>query len=155
MDLDPKDYKAYYNRGNAYLQLEYYNKAINDYEHAIIRNTTNADIYLNKGNCHFFLKQFDLAVTEFDKAIGLDARNYLTYFNKGKTQIFLEDYVGAEVSLQQAVDLNDKYPASFYWLGVCNTENGNKEEGCLFFKQAAQMDNPDARKAVAELCPDF
>jgi len=84
----------------------------------------------------------------------LDAENFLTYFNKGKSQILLEDYQGAMVSLQQSVDLNEEYPASFYWLGVCSKEMGSDEEGCLFFKQAAQMGNPYARKVVAELCAE-
>ena len=152
IDLNSRDYKPFYNRGNAYMQLKYYNKAISDYEHALVRKPDDPDIYINKGNTHFYLKQFDKAIEEFNKAIKLDNKNYLTFFNKGKIQAILQKYDSAHTSLEKSIGLNADHPASLYWLGVCEIENGNKNGGCEYFRQATELGNPDAKKALSEIC---
>ena len=49
IELNPKDAKAYYNRGNAKHQLKQYKEAIADYDKAIELNPKDANAYNNRG----------------------------------------------------------------------------------------------------------
>jgi len=49
IELDPKFYEAYINRGNTYSQTHLFDKAIDDYTQAIEINTGFAPTYTNRG----------------------------------------------------------------------------------------------------------
>jgi tetratricopeptide (TPR) repeat protein len=69
--LDPKNAKAYNNRGIAYRKLDKYQEAIEDYSLAIRLDPNNAEAYNNQGLAFLALGQFEIACTNFQKACEL------------------------------------------------------------------------------------
>ena len=65
IELDPKDTKAYYNRGLAYSNLRQYQKAIDDYTRTIELDPKFATIaYYNRGTVYDELRQYQKAIDD-------------------------------------------------------------------------------------------
>jgi tetratricopeptide (TPR) repeat protein len=68
LELDPSYYQAYINRGLAYVDLEKYEEALADFNHAL----EFGDIpfaYSGRGDAYYGLKEYDMAIAEYEKAI--------------------------------------------------------------------------------------
>ncbi|MDR2905321.1 MAG: tetratricopeptide repeat protein [Helicobacteraceae bacterium] len=78
--IDPKDVNAYNNRGLAYIKLENYDQAIEDFAQAIALDSTIALdpeevlYYNNRGNAHNGLQNYDQARKDGKKARDLGKR---------------------------------------------------------------------------------
>ena len=57
LEQNPKDGKAYYNRGTALLELEQYDKAVSDLTQAISLEPKAADAYFNRGMAYRYQKK--------------------------------------------------------------------------------------------------
>ena len=66
---------AYNNRGNAYLNLNQYERAIQDYNKAIQLNPNYFEAYNNRGWAYYCLKKYQQALKDFDKALELNPNN--------------------------------------------------------------------------------
>ncbi|CAC9984241.1 hypothetical protein [uncultured Gammaproteobacteria bacterium] len=64
--------KAFYNRGNIYMSLGEYQKAINDYDQAIAINPKDARSFYNRGLSYRKLEKEEKAIKDFKKAQDLD-----------------------------------------------------------------------------------
>ena len=62
---------AFKNRGNAYDGKGQYDRAIEDYDHAIAINPDDADALNNRGTSHRANGHYDLAVKDFDQVLKL------------------------------------------------------------------------------------
>ena len=74
---------AYNNRGNAYLSLDKYQQAIEDYNKAVELNPEYALAYYNRGNAYLSLDKYQQAIEDFDRAIALNPHYVNTYNNRG------------------------------------------------------------------------
>ena len=70
--LDPGDYSAYNNRGNAYSNLGEYRRAIEDYDQAQRLDPDNAVVYNNRGKAYDSLGEYRQAIQDFDQALRID-----------------------------------------------------------------------------------
>ena len=75
--------QAYNNRANAYRELKYYDRAINDYNAAIRLNPDFDKAYSNRGNVYFDQKNYPQAVRDYTKSISLNPAYKLAYLNRG------------------------------------------------------------------------
>lgn len=64
--------KAYFNRGNAYIDKNNYDQAIKDYTKVIELNPQNADAYNNRGASYINKNNYDQAIKDYQKAIEID-----------------------------------------------------------------------------------
>ncbi|MEE3716178.1 tetratricopeptide repeat protein [Tumidithrix elongata RA019] len=83
---NPKDRKAYIDRGNAKLFIQDYKSAIADYTKAIELNPQDGDGYVLRGSAWISLKDDRNALKDFDEAIRLNPKNLLAY--EGRIQLF-------------------------------------------------------------------
>ena len=74
--LDLKDSSAYCNRGYIYLQMNQYQKALDDYNKAIELDPNNSTAYHNRGYIYNELKEYQKAIDECSKALSLIPRCY-------------------------------------------------------------------------------
>ena len=74
----------YYNRGNAYLDLEKFKEALADYEKALKLDPKNPGIIHNRGLAHLGLGQADLALEDFNQALVLAPKFALAQYNRGR-----------------------------------------------------------------------
>ncbi len=63
---------AYYDRGNAYYNLEDHHQAIRNYSQTLRLDPGNADAYYNRGNSYFSKGDYKHALTDYQKAYSLN-----------------------------------------------------------------------------------
>jgi tetratricopeptide (TPR) repeat protein len=73
---------AFKNRGNAYDDEGQYDRAIQDYDHAIAINPNDADALNNRGTSYRAKGQYELAIQDYDLAISLIPKNAMTLNNR-------------------------------------------------------------------------
>ena len=79
IELNPKNAKAYNERGIAYGGLGEEYKSLEDYNKAIELNSNSALYFSNRGHMHMFFKNPDDAIKDFKKAIELNSNESLAY----------------------------------------------------------------------------
>ena len=73
---------AFRNRANAYDDQGQFNRAIDDYDHAIAINPSDAASYNDRGTAHREKGQYDLAIEDYDRAISLSPNNAMALNNR-------------------------------------------------------------------------
>ena len=105
IELDPKDAKAYFNRGHAYNELNKYKEAIADYTKAIELDPKYAHAYFNRGFAYDELKKYEEAIADYTKAIELDLTDSDAYSNRGHAYEALGKTKEAEADFAKAKSL--------------------------------------------------
>ena len=84
IELNPKDAKAYYNRGLAYGKGKgQFDKAIADFTKAIELDPTDANAYIGRGVAWGKKGVYDRAISDCNKAVELNPTNATAYNNRG------------------------------------------------------------------------
>ena len=73
---------AFRNRANAYEGEGQFDRAIDDYDHAIAINPADADSYNDRGTTYREKGQYDLAIKDYDQAISLSPNNAMALSNR-------------------------------------------------------------------------
>ena len=96
--LQPNNAENYNKRGEAYYNLNQYQRALNDFNKAISLKQDYALTYSNRGNTYFNLGQYQQAIEDLNKAIRLQPdfekayRNRaIVYLNRGNTKLGCAD----------------------------------------------------------------
>ncbi|HUV02603.1 MAG TPA: tetratricopeptide repeat protein [Desulfobacteria bacterium] len=105
IQLDPEDARAYYNRGNAYRNLQQYDRAIKDYTTALGVDPTYVNAYINRGNVYSRLERYAEAIADYDSALKLRS-SYKAYVNRGNAYLHLNRFSEAIEDFQTALDLD-------------------------------------------------
>jgi tetratricopeptide (TPR) repeat protein len=66
-----------------------FNGALNNYNQAIILDSTNAKIWFLRGNIKMSLKMFNEAIFDYNKSIELNEKNMDAYYNRGYAYFIL------------------------------------------------------------------
>ena len=72
IELDPNHPVGYAVRGEAYLGLNHFDKAIPDLDRAIETAIENSYLYLTRGRAHYGAGDLESAIKDFDRALELD-----------------------------------------------------------------------------------
>ena len=123
---DPKDTRAYNNRGNAKYGLGDYEGAISDYDKAIECNPKYANAYYNRGNAKRALGDHQAAIADFDKALENNPQFADAYGNRGNAKRALGDLEGAISDYDKAIECNPKYANAYYNRGNAKRTLGDE-----------------------------
>lgn len=82
--LDPKNAKAYNNRGSLYNAINDEEKARKDYDQAISVDPSLALPYYNRANHFRVFEEYDKAITDYNKAISINPDYANAYFNRAR-----------------------------------------------------------------------
>jgi tetratricopeptide (TPR) repeat protein len=112
---EPKELaRIYFIRGNGYLSLGVYDRALADFDAATKANPTASGPFNSRGVAFLRQKQLDRAITEFDSAIRLNPKDPIavtnrgdTYRNKGRFDRALQDY-------DTAIMINPKWGSAYF-----------------------------------------
>jgi Tfp pilus assembly protein PilF len=99
---------AYNNRGDAYLALGQYQRAIEDYDKTIELDRDFAKAYNNRGLAYGDLGKYQLALEDFDASIRKNSNEPIAYFNRGNVFKALGDYQKAIEDYSKAIELNPR-----------------------------------------------
>ncbi len=137
----PDAHGAYNNRGEYYLEVKKYDKALVDFNKSIELKPNYEDPYNNRGNLYRQNNQFEKALENYNKAIELepDAVKYNNrgnaYFNLGKNDLAIADY-------NKSLTYDGDYDKAFGNRGAAYFKKGQQELALQDFTKAIQL-NPD------------
>ena len=142
----PTDARTYYHRGNGYYEKGDYDKAIENYNMAIVLNPNFPEAYFNRGLSYYNKKQFDKSVGDYTKAAELDPRNAVIYNNRGDAYYRKQDFDRAIVDYDKAIALNPKYLKAFYNRGLAYACQQDYERAVKDFDKVIEL-NPSFAEA--------
>jgi tetratricopeptide (TPR) repeat protein len=114
INVDPKFYMAYVNRGATYFTQTKYVEAEKDFLQAKQINENNAPAYANLASILILKKDFQKALEHADAAIAIDKSYGVAYLNRGIAKEMLRDMKGACEDWQKAKDLGVDLGKSYY-----------------------------------------
>jgi tetratricopeptide (TPR) repeat protein len=88
--VDPEDVLAYYNRGTTSLQIQHYERAIENYSYAIKLGTSGPAVYLNRGLAYDGCHRYEQAIADYTQVIQMNPRFSLAYFRRAYTYLRLK-----------------------------------------------------------------
>ena len=139
-------------RANTKLQLGMYREAVidlNEYEH-LMRNEVNAYFYYRREQAEMQCRMFQQAVDDIDRAIRMQPSEPLFHAERAVVYYRIGELEEAIRSAQKAIELNEQFTDSYRILGICQIENGQKEEGKANLKKAADMGDETAANILAK-----
>lgn len=93
--MEPLNSLNYANKGFVLFELNKFDEALVEYEHAIRLNPNNASYYNNKGFVLFNFNKYEEAKQAYEKAISLNPLNFSYLLNKAKVLFEVKDYENA------------------------------------------------------------
>ncbi len=138
-DVDVSE--AHFYRGNAYADLDDYERAIEGYDQAIALKPDLALAYNNRGVAYGNQGNYERAIEDFDQAIELQP-DAAAYSNRGAAYCNLGNYEQAIEDFDQAIALQPDYAGAYSNRGAAYCNLGNYEQAIEDFDQAIAL-QPD------------
>ena len=82
----------YFSRGTACAKKGQYDRAISNYDKAVVIDSKNADIYANRGYVYFIKGEYDRAIVNYNRAIEINPNYAEVYINRGNAYSIMEEY---------------------------------------------------------------
>ncbi len=140
---NPVDARMYYQIGNDYYERGDYEKAIENYNMAILLNPIFSEAYFNRALSYYQLKNFDRSITDYTKSAELDPNNPIIYNNRGDAYYRKQDFQSAIKDYDKAITLNSNYLKAYYNRGLSYASLEEYDKAVVDFAK------------VIELKPDF
>jgi tetratricopeptide (TPR) repeat protein len=127
-------------RGTAYVALEAYAYALQDFDAAIEIDPGLPQAHLGRGQAHFHLKEWSAALEDFAQAAALNPDLAEAHAWRGHVLAEWEDYGPAVEALERAVSLDDTDPIKHLWLAEALLCGGNPGEARIEYTAALALD---------------
>lgn len=138
IEQNPKNFRAFKERGNAYFRKREFDHAIADYNRAIELNPDFFLAYNNRGNVYMQTEQYDLAIADYDKAITLKPDNGMPYNNRGFALLLMGDLDAAEADIRASLRLNPDNIYALNSMAEIYAARNNAEEACRWLHKAIE-----------------
>ncbi len=135
--------KAFHNRGNIYMSLGEYQKAINDYDQTIALDPKNDNALSSRGAAYFGLGEYQKSINDYDQAITLNPKDDNAFSNRGAAYTYLGEYQKAINDYDQAITLNPKNAKHFVNLGIIYARLGEHQKAIENYDQAITLNPKD------------
>ena len=137
------DARNYYKIANEFYERGDYEKAIENYNIAIVLNPVFSEAYFNRALSYYQLKNYEKTIADYKKAIDLDPKNPIIYNNLGDAYYRLQDYSSAVKYYDKAISLNPNYLKAYYNRALSYASLEDYDKAVVDFSK------------VIELKPDF
>ncbi|MBI5159354.1 tetratricopeptide repeat protein [Candidatus Micrarchaeota archaeon] len=145
-DSSPTDARTYYHRGNAFYEKNDFDKAIENYNMAIVLNPNFSEAYFNRGLCYYNKKEFEKSISDYNRSAELDPRNAVIFNNRGDAFYRKQDFEKAIVDYDKAVSLNPRYLKAYYNRGLAYACQQDYERAVEDFNKVIEL-NPNFAEA--------
>ncbi len=136
----PTDARSYYEVGNEYYERGDYDRAIENYNMAILLNPVFSEAYFNRALAYYQLKNFDKSIADYTEAAKLDPQNPMIYNNRGDAYYRKQDFRSAIKDYDRAISLNPNYLKAFYNRGLAYASLEEYEKAAEDFTKVIQLD---------------
>jgi len=143
---NPTDAKTYYQMGNDFYEKGDYDKAIENYNMAILLNPIFSEAYFNRALAYYQLKNFDKSIADYTKSMELDPQNPIIYNNRGDSFYRKQDFQSAVKDYDKAIALNPNYLKAFYNRGLSYASIEEYEKAVEDFTKVVKL-KPDFAEA--------
>ncbi|MBN2477992.1 ATP-binding protein [Candidatus Micrarchaeota archaeon] len=136
---NPIDARTYYDLGNDYYEKEDFEKAIENYNMAILLNPVFSEAYFNRALSYYQLKNFEKAIDDYTKSAELDPKNPIIYNNRGDAFYRKQDFNSAIKDYDKAISLNPEYLKAFYNRGLSYASMEDYEKAVEDFSKVVEL----------------
>lgn len=118
IEVEPNDWRAYYQRGLSYHYLKKYSEALDDYETSLklVNNPSKKEyIHFNKGLVNYTIKMDIKSLIDFNRVIKINDKNAEAWFMAGMACVDLNRKEQAVKNFKKAIELepeNKKYSSA-------------------------------------------
>jgi tetratricopeptide (TPR) repeat protein len=120
LQLDPKNVKAYLNRGVAKDEKGDMEAAMQDYDRALMIDPKNPNGYNNRGNIKLSKGDLDGAMTDYNHALQLNPKYINAYYNRGITELLKRETDRAIADFNRALQFDPKDAITYLSRGNAN-----------------------------------
>lgn len=146
VELEPNNYRYWYNRGVALKNLERYEEAIASYDKALKIKPDYYYAWNSRGiilcDC---LGRYEKAINSFDKAIQLEPSHYKAWVNRGIALSNLGCHEETITSCKKALEIKPDYYEAWDKIGIALSDLGKYEEAINYFNKALEIKPNDYR----------
>jgi tetratricopeptide (TPR) repeat protein len=131
---------AYYNRGQAFMNLGEFDKAIEDYSTAAKLNSSYYQAFYNRGVAFEKIGQPNRAIADYERTISLNPSSYQAYNNCGILYGNSGAYQKAIEFFNQAIAINSAYPSSYFNRGFTLSLVGQFDKALADYNTTIELD---------------
>ena len=138
---DAERFAAFFNRANAYRQLDQTQRSIQDYDEAIrIGHPSLAyRAYSGRGSAYGVLGQIERAIQDYDQALRLNPRDAQTFHYRGVMHFELGRYRTAINDFSEAIRISPDYAFAYLDRGTAYAELGEHARAIEDFASANRL----------------
>lgn len=145
LEINPKDFKAWTNKGNALIAVKEYDKALESYNKALKINPTYPTAWFHKGSVLTELRKYHDAIEAYDKTIELDQKDVKAWNNKGYVLMIVSNYQESIDCFDKALEIDPKFSIAWFNKGIALTEVKEYEKALESYNKAVEIDPKDVR----------
>ena len=136
---------AYVNRGDSYHQLGQYDRAIADYDEALLLKPGDADALFNRARAYYQLGQYGRALQDYDQSLVQDPGKPDALSERGLTLRALGRPREAIGDFDEALEIDPTYYKAYSWRGDARYDLGQPD---LAFEDWAKAIRLEGGKGV-------
>jgi tetratricopeptide (TPR) repeat protein len=129
ISCNPSNAKLYYGRGDIYLRVGEYDKAMADYYKAVSLEPQNPEMFIARGCLYVSIGDLTSAVADFDRAIAIKPTDAMAYANRGAAYSKLGDVQRAIADYGSAIQYEPRYANSYANRAYAYYKLGEYEKG--------------------------
>ena len=138
--------RIYAKRGMAYFSCNEYQRAIADFDRALVLDSMYTGAYLLRGITYSLLSSYRRAIEDFDHALSLDARETFAYAHRGIAYKELKDYERAIADFDSVLVLEPKLDGAYLLRSLTYEKLDESRRGLGNFDHLIEQ-NPDDTRA--------
>jgi tetratricopeptide (TPR) repeat protein len=132
--------KAYLNRGSAYMEMEKYSEAIQDFNVAL-NDPEGKDAYYLRGKCYDALGSPDKARGDYESAMKANVSDDRPYYYRGLLKFDNGDYKGSILDFTEAIKRNKRHAYAYNDRGSAKRMMEKYDDAIKDYLKALQIDN--------------
>ena len=150
---EPSVIVSTYNRGNYYQELgdeaikdgnmdeamEYYQKAIADYDSTVSKHKYNVGAFANRGVTNAKIGKTEEAIMDFNEVIKIDSTYGNVYSNRGNAFAILQKWEKSIKDYNLSIKLNPNFSDAYYNRGVAKKTIGRFESAIEDFNKVIEL----------------
>lgn len=138
----PDNSEVLYERGNVYVDLGDYAKALADYDAALALNAYDDKIYVARAKTHIHMGNFAQALADLDHAIQLNPANSEAYHQRGCLYYQRQMYAEALADFNAVLARQPDHAASYNNRGMVHRALGHLDQAIADYTEAIRL-NPN------------
>ena len=152
LQMEPKNSKAFTNRGKGKIELKNYESALKDMETAYSLNQRDSTTMMLLGLARYYTSDFQGALEIYNEIIGNTTSNVKAFYNRGLAYGRLKQYDKAISDFNKAIELEPEYQQAYFNRGLAKYFSGNKEAACADWQIAKEKGYSKAANVISVYC---